>query len=281
VIARSSLKKALPGPAIRILRLLRLTALDLFDAASGRRPDMTPPRRAIEEIGGFDFQKIGEQLAAIAIESGAIRDDSRVIDAGCGYGRLAVPLTSFLTSGSYAGFDISRPAIRWSANEISARFPRFTFTHLDVRNGHYNPRGRFSAEEVTWPADDASAQLVFAASLFTHLTLPSVEHYLHEAARVLRTGGRCVASFFLLNDDSRAKISAGRGQPKFEFLSNDVAVQDPRDPEAAIAFDERTIRDRFAAAGLRIIDVKFGSWCERFEAATYQDFVVAEKGPTG
>ncbi|MGZ7079218.1 MAG: class I SAM-dependent methyltransferase [Thermoanaerobaculia bacterium] len=282
MIARASLKKALPGPAIRIIRLLRLGMLDLFDGVTGRRPEMTPPRRAIEEIGGFDFQKIGAQLAAIAIDSGALHRESHAIDAGCGYGRLAVPLTRFLTAGSYLGFDISRPAIRWCSREISSKFPRFAFVHLDVRNGHYNPRGRFAAEHVIWPAGDSSAGLVFAGSLFTHLTLPSVEHYLREAARVLSPGGRCIASFFLLNEESRAKVNAGRGQPKFQFLSNDVAVQDPNDPEAAIAFDERTIRDRFVAAGFRIIEIKYGSWCERFDAATYQDFVIAEKvRPTG
>jgi SAM-dependent methyltransferase len=256
---------------------MRLVALDVADRIAGRHDDLTPPRRAIEEIGGFDFREIGRQLADLAIRHGQLAPDGHVIDAGCGYGRLAVPLAPFLTAGSYTGFDISRQPIRWCRSHIGSRFPRFRFHYLDIRNAHYNRRGRIEPAGVVWPAENATATLVLAASLFTHLTDAAARHYVREAARILRPGGRCIASFFLINDESRPRIEAQRTEPKLQLLNDDIAVQDVNDHEAAIAYGEGLVRDMFHAAGFRIVDVLYGMWCQRSDAATYQDFVIAER----
>ena len=37
-----------------------------------------------------------------------------------------------------------------------------------------------------------------------------VEHYLSEIARVLKPGGRCLISFFLLNEESLGLIARGK-----------------------------------------------------------------------
>jgi 2-polyprenyl-3-methyl-5-hydroxy-6-metoxy-1,4-benzoquinol methylase len=83
----------------RNLRLLRWTALDARDTVLGRRPPLTPSRRHIDDIGGFDFHEVGRLLAAIAREEGQLRPSGRLLDIGCGFGRLAVPLTAYLTDG--------------------------------------------------------------------------------------------------------------------------------------------------------------------------------------
>lgn len=244
---------------------------------AGRRDPLTPPRRAIEAIGGFDFREIGRQLADLAIDRGQLAPDGSVVDAGCGYGRLAVPLTAYLRTGSYIGFDISRQAIRWSRSHITSRFPQFCFKYLDIRNAHYNRRGRIEPSAAVWPARDASATLVFAASLFTHLTNAAARRYIDESARVLRSGGRCVASFFLIDEESRPRIAAQRTEPKLQFIGDDIAVQDENDHEAAIAYREEIVREMFTSAGFRVVEILYGMWCERAEAKTYQDFVIAEK----
>jgi cyclopropane fatty-acyl-phospholipid synthase-like methyltransferase len=40
--------------------------------------------------------------------------------------------------------------------------------------------------------------LVFAASVFTHVLPANVAHYFREAARILRPDGRCIFSFFFV-----------------------------------------------------------------------------------
>ena len=53
-----------------------------------------------------------------------------------------------------------------------------------------------------------------------------------------------------------------------------LASQDP--PEAAVAFDENFIRQCYAARGLEIHEpVRYGNWCGRKEALSYQDILLA------
>ena len=63
------------------------------------------------------WEEIDQSLVPIA---GAIlgfadpRPGERVLDVGCGIGRMARPLAGYLTGdGSYDGFDVNREGIRW------------------------------------------------------------------------------------------------------------------------------------------------------------------------
>lgn len=86
-----------------------------------------------------------------------------MLDVGSGIGRMARPLTKFLTSGSYVGIDIVPRGIEWCQRHITSRYPNFTFQHADVYNKEYNPTGgrgfpisvrgrklRFPAGERCW-----------------------------------------------------------------------------------------------------------------------------------
>lgn len=260
------------------LRTLKLIALDAFDLLTGRRPPMNPSRRKIDAIGGGDFRAIGEHLAGLVIGPGALQPHDRILDVACGIGRLAVPLTRYLTTGSYLGFDVSSAAISWCRRAIASKHPNFEFIHSDVYSRHYNSRGRIAAAEFVFPAADASVDVVFMGSILTHLLPEAAAQYVAESARVLRPGGRAVMTFFLLDDAVRARLGARELEPAFIVNPDEWwAVQDPSDPEAAIAFDravvERALRDR----GLEVQMVSRGMWVGGENPATYQDLVVARK----
>lgn len=148
--------------------------------------------------------------------------------------------------------------------EHQHRDPRFTFVHADIQSGAYNRRGRESPAEYRFPFPDADFDFVILASVFTHMLPEGVEHYLCEITRVLRPGGRCVASFFLLNDGNRAAIAAGRSFMSFahELSSGLCRVHDLETPEAAIAVDELFVRRVHTSAGLAIQAVRRGRWAE-------------------
>src|SRR5439155_20602881 len=108
-----------------------------------------------------------------------------VLDVGCGCGRMAVPLVSFLSDqGQYWGFDIMRPGIEWCQKNIAARDPRFHFQLADVYNPAYHRKGKHPAHLYKFPYQDGFFDFVFLTSIFTHLAPPETDNYLAEIARV-------------------------------------------------------------------------------------------------
>lgn len=61
---------------------------------------------------------------------------------GCGIGRMAIPLTEYLSEeGSYEGFDVVRRGVKWCQENITTRCPNFRFRLADVYNELTIPRG--------------------------------------------------------------------------------------------------------------------------------------------
>jgi SAM-dependent methyltransferase len=226
-------------------RIYHLPA-DVLDSVLGRRKPLTPPKGRIF-FGGGDFDKIGEEYFRYFVELGDLKPDERVLDVGCGIGRMAVPLTGYLDDqGSYEGFDVFPEGIRWCQENITPTYPNFRFRVADIRNKEYNPGGRFAASEYEFPYEDESFDFVLLTSVFTHLLPDEVENYLSEIRRVLAPGGRCLASFFLLNEESLGSIRSGASTINFRHDFGEYRTKDKDTPEAAIAYPEDYIRSLYA-----------------------------------
>ena len=191
---------------------------------------------------------------------------------------MARPLTTYLTSGSYQGFDVMADGIRWCRRAISSRHKNFHFEVADIYNGVYNPSGRSSASNYRFPFEDAHFDFVFLTSVFTHLLPDDVENYLREVSRVMKPGGRCLTTFFLLNPESRSLINAGRSTFAFTIDNGRYATVAGESSEAAIAYDEAYVSNLFDENGLRHRDVRYGNWCRRADGFDYQDLIFATKG---
>src|SRR5262249_40944371 len=130
--------------------------------------------------------------------AGLLTPDNSVLDIGCGCGRTARTLLHDARISRYVGFDVVAPYIDWNNRFLAPLTKgRFAFKHLDVITPRYNPRGAQRAIAASFPVDDASMTLAFAASLFTHLREAAALRYLREARRVLRLEGRLVASIHI------------------------------------------------------------------------------------
>jgi SAM-dependent methyltransferase len=253
----------LPG---RAATALKLRAADAFDRVRGRHDPLLPPRRLRGIVGEGDFAAVGDELLGHLVELADLTPASDVVDVGCGIGRVARPLAGWLREGSYAGFDVDPTGVEW----CRARYPeRFRFEVADLRNARYNPGGTRSASEYRFPYPDDSFDVAVMTSVLTHLLAPEAERYLAEAMRVLRPGGRLLATFFLLDDDSRAALRDGRAAIAFLEPDGDTAIADPAIPEEAVAYDEAWVRAR---ADVRSIDR--GAW-RGSPGRSFQDIVVA------
>lgn len=238
---------------------------------------MTPPRALIDGVGGGEFRAIGEEFLGLFRQLGGLRPDARVLDVGCGCGRMAVPLTRYLDGGTYEGFDIVEPAVRWCQEHVTPRYPAFRFQMADIRNALYRPDGRDDATTWPFPYADGAFDFVFLTSVFTHLLPPAQEHYVAEIARVLADGGVCFATFFLWNDDASARVDAAPHGLRFGVSGDGYRIVLPSNPEAAVAIPEGHVVARFARHGLTLAAAPYlGTWC-RPSGTSFQDIVLARR----
>jgi ubiquinone/menaquinone biosynthesis C-methylase UbiE len=278
------LKDSLPEPMKKVLKPIYNGSRNLVNyvvdwLAWLKNPGSMVPRESMIFVGTGDFQEVGQKFKRYFIEVGGLRPDHKVLDVGCGIARMAIPLTDYLAEdGEYWGFDIVKRGIRWSRRHVSRKFPRFHFLHSDVFNRHYNPGGKMNASEYRFPFSDGHFDFVFLTSVFTHMLPADMEHYLGEIYRVLRPGGRVLATYFLWNEQSQRLVREGRGTLRFDHTADGYVTTHPDNPEAAVAYDEHVIRRLFAKHRLAVEEpVHFGSWCERPKYLSYQDVIVAVK----
>jgi ubiquinone/menaquinone biosynthesis C-methylase UbiE len=132
--------------------------------------------QAMKLAVGGEFEAIG-LLELETLKHFGLKEDSYVIDVGCGCGRLAKPLSQYLM-GRYTGIDIV-PELVNHAHRIVGR-----------------PDWRFEvAKGLNIPEEDGVADMVCFFSVFTHLLHEQTYVYLREAKRVLKPGGKIVFSF--------------------------------------------------------------------------------------
>jgi len=164
-----------------IIRLLDLP-LDLLDGVVGGDRQLPPPRLR-SQIGGSssrrNFLQTGKRAAAEILRAieGHVRPgerSTRWLDFGCGSGRVARHLLRAVEI-DMTGIDVDRPAIDWCARHL---------------RGSYVAIGK----EPPTPLPEASFDVAFSVSVFTHFDELLQRSWLAELRRLVRPGGLLVAS---------------------------------------------------------------------------------------
>lgn len=135
-----------------------------------------PEAEALALAVGGEYERFGV-LEHSLLRQFRMTPESRVIDVGCGAGRLTTQLAQY-PKLSYLGLDVVPAMLEFARRQV----PRPDFT-LRLVDGN------------AIPAPDGQADFVVFFSVFTHLLHEESYVYLSEARRVLRPGGRCVFSF--------------------------------------------------------------------------------------
>lgn len=240
------------------------------------RGELHLPPWWLRDVGGSDFKATGEEFLRLFIQVGGLQPDERVLEIGCGSGRMAIPLTGYMSrAGLYVGMDITRPTIVWCQRHISRRYPNFHFLHADLYNKRYNPTGRYHARDYTFPFKNQSFDFIFLTSVFTHMLPEDTAHYLRQIARMLHQDGRAFFTFFLLNDEQQRLAKQGRNDIHFDYGPGFYRTRDPIVPESAVAYDESYILDMLAECGLALQQpIHYGSWSGREDGLSYQDILI-------
>jgi len=169
------------------------------EAGSGTGGYMDPGfSRLMASVGSVSLEDhywtSGWQTANVQILAG-LRGDESVLDVGCGVGRLAHGLYGWF-GGRYVGVDILPESIAYCRRQ----YPRFEFHCLPVKSEYYPSGGSVAASELVLPAPDASFDVAILMSVYTHLLPEAFVRMTSEVARVLKPGGRCLATFFVLDE---------------------------------------------------------------------------------
>lgn len=250
-------------------------------ARFGRHARMVPPIALMHDgpQSYKEFKQNGDEFLRYYIDLCGLQHDEHMLDVGSGIGRKTLPLVDYLNErGSYDGLELVRAGVEWCTGKYSTRYPNFRFHLIDVYNDHYNPQGKYKAAEYRFPFADEQFDFVVLNSVFTHMIAEEVENYLDEVARVLKTGGRCLISYFLLNDESLRLLEQGRGIIELPHEVGPARVSSREQPELAIGFREDYIAGLYERVGLEIKSpIHYGSWCGRRNFLSCQDLIVAFK----
>lgn len=152
--------------------------------ASGSLP--IPPFELIERIGPtgsdpvrayLDGGIVHRQLIESLLPNDWSWEGRRTLDFGCGSGRIMRQFASEAADAEFWGCDLDRPSIAWLQRNLEPPFHFFV-----------------SDDEPDLPQEDGYFDLVYAFSVYTHLT-DNWAAWLLEHHRVLKDGGLMLVTF--------------------------------------------------------------------------------------
>jgi SAM-dependent methyltransferase len=201
----------------RVVAPLECWGIALADRALGRTYEgrVLPPARMRFKVRGSPsgdaFARIGSSCArdidaALARFGRGLGSYRAILDFGCGCGGTLVWLRDLAPTASISGTDIDAQAIEW----CRANLPFGAFT----TNGALPP--------LAYP--DASFDLVYAISVFTHLDEDYQLRWLQELQRIVRPGGTCLVTLHGPNtwNEMPAQDRKTLAQRGFVFIRTDA-----------------------------------------------------------
>ena len=251
----------------RLLRLLQRLGLigpafRAYERAVALRPQSVtptdgvplPPRRLMVRVAGtadadwfLRSGRAGYHAIGAHVDLAQTRD---VLDFGCGCGRVTRYFKDH--AGSVSGSDVNGEAVSWCRDNL--------------------PFARFEANGLAPPLafGDGSFDLVYALSVFTHLTEDLQLAWRDELRRVLRPGGRLLITTHgrsyvpRLDDGERARFERGEIVVRWGEVvgSNLCSAYHP----------ERYLREHFAQ-GFAFLELE----AEGARGNPTQDLVVLQK----
>jgi len=135
-----------------------------------------PPAHLQERVGGTrDFQSMGTQVASLIMSCvskyKSVTAARRILDWGCGCGRVIGEMMKFVSPATLTGCDIDTEAIAWNKGHI----PGPTFDRIDPYPPTAYSTGTFD--------------LIYGISVMTHLDEQTQLSWLQELSRIASPGG--------------------------------------------------------------------------------------------
>lgn len=235
-------------------------------------------------LGGLNYYSpayltAGEALVQLLIQHAGLDSGSRILDIGCGTGRIVKALSKIIDPAMYVGIDINKRYIETAKALNNA----FNFIHYDLCHDEYNPLGVIDPAVADYPADDRSFDIVCAFGVLNHNRSKWVMQSLRSIAKKLKPKGIFIATMLLLNQTSMSFLNSGKTKRPFILTNKSVDEwsQAADRPLLNIAIPEVAVRRTCIKSRLMIKEpIRYGHWIAHEHALTTHDVLIAQKQST-
>lgn len=239
-------------------------------------------------VGGSDPEAVGDACVRILDRYLTINSSSRLLDFGCGVGRVLLSLLKHKPNiGHVIGFDIMPQVVGFCDTHIASAFPQAKFELMDGSNDHYDQfiaaAGVNSAKSMTQLQSEYASQFTgaYAFSVFTHVEMVDFRSLLSLLSTLLEPGGELLLTAFLLTPYSRRAIEQRATSYPFSDIAfeaqGNIFIGNSTDRLGFIAFDLALVEQMVFDAGLVITHVEHGSWTGAGFSGSLQDVIVCRR----
>ena len=130
-------------------------------------------------VGG-DWDEVGKIMSKF-VQSHGLSSGMKVLDFGCGSGRLAYALSKDIDLHSYVGIDIVKDLLRYAGRKCPSNYKFLINNSLSIQ------------------LKDSNFDFAFGFSIFTHLLQTEIMLYSQQIFDLLRPGGTFIYSFIELD----------------------------------------------------------------------------------
>lgn len=253
---------------------------------------MTENREPFEEmrksslnarVGGADPEAVGAACFQLIDSHLQLAPDSKILDFGCGIGRVLHYVATQRKISQIVGMDIMPDVIEFCRTHIA---PSNQYAHFELiadTNDHYDRFGtnRGITKEQNRNKYQDYFDEVYAFSVFTHVDYDDFSSLLADIRNFLKPGGKFLFSAFALTNHSKSMIDLKRTQFGFEeggFERSGAIIVGKHDDRLAFIGYELSIIEKFIFdAGLVLNTFEAGTWTGSGVGRSLQDLFVCER----
>lgn len=171
----------------------------------------------------------------------------RILEIGCGQGRLATGLLRLLGPVNYTGLDVHLPSVHWCRRYIEKKHPSYHFEHLNIASERYNKGGISISDNFKFPVADKSIDIIYLWGVFTNLDGGVMNVYLNDLKRMLSPGGKIFFTAFVEEN-----------VPAISINPEGYLLEEYTGPLQVVRYERNYLFSLIARAGLTVDDFIYG-----------------------